>query len=111
RSVIVFVLLFVLLFGSSCSVKKVQVGNYQNIDCKKVVYKEDKDMLLFWNLVHVKKTEKGIKVKDYEKVSRRRFFDNVVFYGTAGILSFYTVKIYVKECDQIEIKREEKRTE
>lgn len=113
RSAIVFMLFFVLVIASSCSVKRVQVGDYENIDCKPVVLKQDKDFLLFWNLVPVRKTEKGIKVKNYEKVSKRRFFDNVVFFGTAGIFSFYTVKIYIKDCEEVNTDnsmREEKRS-
>lgn len=111
RSAIAFILFFVMIFASSCSVNRVQVGNYENIDCKPIVYKADKDFYLFWNTVPVRRTEKGVKVKDYEKVARRKFFDTVVFYGTAGIFSFYSVKIYVKECDEMEMKRQVKREE
>lgn len=113
RSFLLFLSLLILIIASSCSVKHVPVGNYENIDCKPIVLKEDKDLLLFWDLVTVRRTEKGIKVKDYEKVSRRKFFDNVVFYGTAGIFSFYSVKIYVKDCDSEDLersKKEEKRS-
>jgi hypothetical protein len=84
---------------TSCGATKVQVGNYNNIDCKTTLYKKSKDIYLFWDIVPIKRTEKKIKVKDYEKVVRRDFFDNVIFYGTAGIFSFYSVKINTKKCD------------
>jgi hypothetical protein len=93
--------LFVLIvFTSSCTISRKQVGNYNNIDCKSKVYAKDKDRYLFWNMVTLREIEKTLKIEDYEKVVRRNTFDTVVFFGTAGIMSFYTVTIRVKDCGE-----------
>jgi hypothetical protein len=95
-------ILIILLSTVSCTISRTAVGNYSNIDCKSKVYKKDKDRYLFWNLVTLREIEKTIKIADYEKVVRRNTFDTVVFFGTAGIMSFYTVTIRVKDCGELE---------
>lgn len=87
----------VLCFFTSCVVQKEQVGNYNNQEGKSIVHEKGKDFYLFWENISVRKVEDKIEVEDYEKIVRRSFFDNVVFYGTIGIFSFYTVEIKTKE--------------
>lgn len=96
--------IILILISTSCGVQKVQVGNYENIDCKSKTLTKGKEVALFWEMVTIRKVEKTVKVKDYEKVVRRDVFDNVIFYGTVGILSFKSVKIKVKDCDDTQEK-------
>ncbi len=97
RSVLAILTLSIVLL-SSCAVNTVQVGNYDENECKPKVYKEGKDVSLFWEMVPLRRTEKKINLENYEKVTKRDFFDTVIFYGTAGIFSFKTVTINVKNC-------------
>ena len=98
---IIFSLIFSLgLFASSCTISRDVFGNYARKQCTPKVYKKGKDIYLFWDNLHVRKTEKNLKLKDYEKVVKRNFFDSVVYFGTMGIFSFYTVKIKTKDCDE-----------
>jgi len=97
---IILLTLFLAFFVSSCAVTRQQVGNYNEVECKPKVHKESKDLYLFWDLLPLRNTEKRLKVKNYEIVVKRSFFDNVAFYGTAGIVSFYTVKINIRNCDE-----------
>jgi hypothetical protein len=92
------ILLIIALSTVSCTISRTPVGNYSNIDCKSKVYKKDKNRYLFWNLVTLREIDKTLKIQDYEKVVRRNTFDTVVFFGTGGIFSFYTVTIRVKDC-------------
>lgn len=78
-------------------VSKEQVGNYNSIEGNPEVYSKSKDIYLFWDVVPLRRTDKKIKLTDYEKVVKRNFFDNVIYYGTVGIFSFYTVKIKIKK--------------
>lgn len=71
------------------------------------VYRKDKNFYLFWNLIPVKKIEKDLKLADYEIVVKRNFFDTIIFYGTIGIFSFYTVKIKIKESEEKSIDSQE----
>jgi len=87
---------FIIL--TSCGAQRVSVGNYDATDCKPIRHTEGKDIALFWEMVPLRTTEKMVNLTDYEKVVKRDFFDTVIFYGTAGIFSFKTVKIYVKDC-------------
>jgi hypothetical protein len=89
----------ILFFLTSCGVQRVAVGNYESTDCKTKQHTEGKDISLFWEMVPVRTTEKKINITDYEKVVKRDFFDTVIFYGTAGIFSFKTVKINVRDCE------------
>lgn len=91
---------FAALTLSSCMVARKQVGNYEKKDCKPVVYKEGLDFYLFWETIALRKTEKNIKVKDYEVVRRRGFMDYIVFYGSVGIFSPSRVQVKVKNCDE-----------
>ena len=92
-----YILLVVLLFFiSSCAVQKEQVGNYAQQEGRATVYEEGKDVYLFWNQIQIQDVEKGIELKNYEKIVKRNFFDRLLFYGTLGIVSHYTVKIKVK---------------
>ncbi len=95
---ILFISLFILT--TSCVTTRVQVGDYENIKCKSTVYKKDKDFYLFWNKKPIRRLEDKVTVKDYEKVSRRGFFDTIIYYGTLGTFCFYDVKIKIKECDK-----------
>lgn len=83
-----------IFLTTSCLVERVQVGSY-DASKKSTILTKSKDIYLFWGIVPLRRTEKRIKVKDYEKTVRRSVFDTVVFYGTAGIFSFYTVTIRV----------------
>lgn len=95
-------IIWILVIFSSCAVEKEQIGNYNTQKGKSIVYKKGKDVNLFWDKVSIKRFENKIDIEDYEKVTGRNIFDNVVYYGTMGIFSFYTVKIITKE-----IKKEE----
>ena len=92
--------LFLLLF-SSCKVEQVQVGNYSALEGKSIVYDKGKDFHLFWDKIPLHRIERNIKITDYEKIVKRNFFDNVIFYGTIGIFSFHTVKIMTKGSTQV----------
>ena len=92
------ILISAIILASSCTVQKVAVGNYDEVQCDKKLLTREKEISLFWELIPIRNVEKNIDVKNYEKVKKRGFFDTVVFYGTAGIFSFHTVRIYVKEC-------------
>lgn len=90
-------LLFALL--SSCVVSKTTYGDYDQQKGMSHVMEKNKDIYLFWNQVKIRD---GVEVTDYESYERlvkRNVFDAVVFYGTAGILSMYTVKIKTKQAD------------
>jgi len=91
-------ILFILL--SSCTVQKELVGNYNNTNGKSMVYEKGKDIYLFWNQVQIRDVEEDLKIVDYEKITKRNLFDNVVYYGTFGIVSFYSVKIKVKKTSE-----------
>ncbi len=92
-------LAIILFVATSCGVQRVAVGNYETTDCKSKQYTKGKDISLFWEMVPLRTTEKKIKVTDYEKVVKRDFFDTIIFYGTAGIFSFKTVEINIKDCE------------
>jgi len=77
-------------------VERVQVGNYNQQEGRAKVYEKSKDIYLFWDRVPMRKTEKNLNLTDYEKIVKRNFFDAVVYYGTLGIFSFYTVEIKTK---------------
>lgn len=94
----ILIIISTVILATSCTVQKTSIGNYNEVECDKKLLTKEKEISLFWETIPLRKVEKKIKVKDYEKVSKRDFFDTVVFYGTAGIFSFRTVKIYVKEC-------------
>jgi hypothetical protein len=72
-----------------------QTGDFDNSVLKTSLYKKEKDIYLFWEQVRLRSTEKLLDVKEYELIKRRTFFDAVIFYGTAGIFSFYTISIRV----------------
>lgn len=99
QSSLILALIFMLI-TSSCAVSKVQVGNYNEVDCKSEVYLKGTDSYVLWELIPIRKTESLVKVKDYEKIVRRSFIDGLGTYGTLGFFSFYTVKIKVKDCDK-----------
>jgi hypothetical protein len=86
-----------IIFLSSCAVQKEQLGNYSTSEGKTTVYEKGKDMCLFWNQVQIQDVEKNLKIKNYEKITKRTFFDNLIFYGTFGVVSYYSVKIKIKE--------------
>lgn len=104
KKYISIILLFAFLYTlPSCVVNRIQVGDYDRAKCKSTVYKKDKELYLFWELVTAKRIDKRLKLQNYEKVMRRNFFDSVVLVGTLGIFSFYTVTIRVQDCDSISI--------
>jgi len=92
--------LILLVLLSSCTVQKEVVGNYNNINGKSRVYEKGKDVYLFWNQVQIQDVEDDLKIVDYEKVTKRTFFDNLIYYGTFGVVSYYSVKIKIKESDK-----------
>lgn len=81
----------------SCKVQKEQVGNYSDETGKTIVYEKGKDIYLFWDQITLNKVEDHIEIKNYEKIIKRNIFDNIIYYGTFGVFSFYSVKIKVKE--------------
>ncbi len=95
---VTLIIISTIILATSCTIQRTAVGNYNEVQCDKKLLTKEKEVALFWELIPIRKVDKKIKVKNYEKVSKRGFFDTVVFYGTAGIISFHTVKIYVKEC-------------
>ncbi|MDX9846566.1 MAG: hypothetical protein RBT74_06270 [Tenuifilaceae bacterium] len=95
-----FLAVLLILIATACGVQRVPVGNYENVDCKPKTLTKGKDLSLFWELVPIRKVEKTIKITDYEKVVKRDIFDNIIFYGTAGIFSFKSVRIRVKDCEE-----------
>jgi hypothetical protein len=102
RQVSLLILLSIIILTSACAVKRVQVGNYDKKEGKATVIAKGKDFYLFWDQIPLKRVEKKIDVNDYEKVSRRKFFDVITFYGTLGIFSFYTVEIYAEKAEHIQ---------
>ncbi|MFN2127164.1 MAG: hypothetical protein ACK2TU_04830 [Anaerolineales bacterium] len=96
---ILFFIFLLFLITSSCTVSREQFGNYNEMEGNATVYRQDKNFYLFWNLIPVKKIEKELELADYEIVVKRNFFDTIIFYGTIGIFSFYTVKIKIKELE------------
>ncbi|MCB2196415.1 MAG: hypothetical protein KQH79_11195 [Bacteroidetes bacterium] len=94
------VLLLILLATTSCVVKKQQYGNYENQIGKEVVYDKGKEIYLFWDQVPLQKLDKDLDMQNYEKVVKRNVFDTFITYGTIGIVSYYSVKINVKEQEQ-----------
>ncbi len=97
------VVLVVLMLSTtiSCKVNKEQFGNYETQTGKTVVYDKGKDVYLFWDKISLNKVEDNMQIQDYEKITKRNFFDNIIYYGTFGVFSFYTVKIKVKEDEKI----------
>jgi len=98
RNKLVFSLFFFLFI--SCKVEQVQVGNYNTLEGKLIVYDKGKDIYLFWDKLPLQRLEDNIKISDYEKIVKRNLFDNVIFYGTMGIFSLHTVKIMAKDSTQ-----------
>lgn len=94
KVIILFLGIFMFM---SCSAQKEQIGNYENLKGKTITYEKGKNIYLFWDQVQLQNIEKDIKIKDYEKTTRRNVFDNVIYYGTFGMVSFYTVTIKTKE--------------
>jgi len=90
--------LFILL--TSCAVQKEQFGNYVNIEGTSRVYEKGKDVYLFWNQVQIQDIEKDLDIENYEKITKRTFFDNLIYYGTFGVVSYYSVKIKIKDSDK-----------
>ena len=86
-----------VIFIGSCTVSKTQYGNYDDSNYKTTTYKKGRELYLFWNQLPIKKLDKRIKVKDYEKITKRRPFDAIVYYGTIGIFSFYSVEIKIPD--------------
>lgn len=100
KRTITIILAIITLLSTSCAVSTVQVGNYNEIDCKPKVLTKEKEIHLFWEMLPVRTMDKKLKLDNYEKDTRRTFFDTVIYYGTIGIFSFHTVRIKVKDCDQ-----------
>ena len=86
-----------LFLIGSCTVSKEQFGTYDDSKYKTITYKEGRELYLFWNQLPIKKLDKRIKHENYEKITKRKPFDAIVFYGTIGIFSFYTVKINIPD--------------
>lgn len=99
----VFLLLAFCFIAGSCVTQRVQTGEFDNSVLKTSLYKKEKDIYLFWDQVRVRSTEKHLEVEAYEMIKRRTFFDAVIFYGTAGIFSFYTVSIRVPKPDEASV--------
>lgn len=96
------ILLIVFSIGTiSCSVQKEQYGNYANQPGKEIVNIKGKDIYLFWDQIQLQNVEKNVDTKDYEKVVKRNAFDGIITFGTMGIVSFYTVKIKIKQTKEL----------
>ncbi|HCY00875.1 MAG TPA: hypothetical protein DG754_12120 [Bacteroidales bacterium] len=100
KRTITIILAIITLLSTSCAVSTVQVGNYTEIDCKPKVLSKEKEIYLFWEMLPVRTMDKKLKLDNYERSTRRTFFDSVIYYGTIGIFSFHTVRIKVKDCEQ-----------
>jgi hypothetical protein len=100
---VVFVLLAFYFIAASCVTHRVQTGDFDNAVLKTSLYKKEKDIYLFWDQVRLRSTEKHLDVKEYELIKRRTFFDAVIYYGSAGIFSFYTISIRVPKSDEATI--------
>ena len=98
---------FSLMIVSSCTVSKEQVGNYNDMEGTIIVYEKNKDFYLFWDLIPVKRIEKNLTITDYEIVLKRTFFDAVIYGGTLGFFSYYTVIIKTKESKEEQNNHEE----
>lgn len=97
KSIVAKIIIILFVFGIvSCKVSQTNIGAFNPEQPSKVQCKS-KDIYLFWDLVQLQSTEEKCKVVNYEKVVKRNLFDNVVYYGTLGIFSFYTVKIKVNK--------------
>ncbi|MDD2278377.1 MAG: hypothetical protein PHD06_04315 [Bacteroidales bacterium] len=108
KRTITIILAIIVLISTSCAVTTVQTGNYSEMDCKPRVLTKEKEIHLFWDMVPIRTMSKKLKLENYEKSTRRTFFDTVIYYGTLGFFSFHTVKIKVKDCDlkqEIEINK------
>jgi hypothetical protein len=86
-----------LFLIGSCTVSKEQFGTYDDSKYKTITYKEGRELYLFWNQLPIKRLDKRIKHENYEKITKRKPFDAIVFYGTIGIFSFYSVKINIPD--------------
>jgi len=84
-----------MLLLSSCAVQKEYFGTYDKTESNTTIYKKEKDFYLFWDRIQVREALKTLELENYEKITKRSFLDGVIFYGTAGIFSFYTVKVKV----------------
>lgn len=98
RKLVIIITLLLLLTSTSCVVSKQQVGNYDTEKCKNSQTVKGKDFYLFWNQLPVTKVADNVDAKNYEIVVKRNAFDAIIFYGSIGVFSFYTVKI--KTCEK-----------
>lgn len=94
KVVLLFLSLFLLI--TSCTVSKEVVGDF-NPEKRSVVYKKSHDFYFFWEMVKTRSAEDYVTIKDYQKVTKRTPFDVVLYYGTLGIFSPYTVIFYVEK--------------
>ena len=93
----IFIALTLFFLITSCVVDRQQVGQYNQQDGRAKTVEKSKDIYLFWNMVPMRKTENYTGLKDYEKIVKRNAFDAIIYYGTLGIFSFYTVEIKAKQ--------------
>lgn len=98
KNLVIALAFVVLLLSTSCVVSKQQVGNYGTEKCKNSQTVKGKDFYLFWDQIPVSKVADNIETKNYEIVVKRNAFDALIFYGSIGIFSFYTVQ--VKTCEK-----------
>lgn len=102
RQYTVSYIIFLLILISSCTINREQVGNYNNIKGNTTTYLKGKNIYLFWDQVQLQGIEKKLTIKNYEKIVKRNFFDSVVYFGTFGVFSFYTVKIKIKNNQDVQ---------
>lgn len=100
KNKIITIPLLILLLTASCVVQKQQFGDYESQEGKEKIYEKGKDIYLFWDQVPLQRVDKDIDEENYEKVVKRNVFDAFITYGTIGIVSYYSVKIKIKEQDQ-----------
>ena len=97
---IIIIALLLLTLATSCTVSRQQVGNYEEMEGKAIIYKTGKDFYLFWDQLPISSVEKKLEITDYEIIKKRRFFETIIYLGTIGIFSYYDIKVYIKESEE-----------
>lgn len=91
---ILIVSITVIALSASCTVERKIVGDYDTSK-RSVIYERSHDFYFFWEMVQTRNAEDFVTIKNYEKVTKRTPFDVVMYYGTLGLLSPYTVEFRV----------------
>lgn len=92
----ILAVLFFLL--NSCVVSRSTYGDFERTDCKTETFVKDKEIYLFWDKLPLQQITIPDTINNYQKVVKRNVFDGLVYYGTMGIISHYTVTYKIKIC-------------